>query len=262
MKPIQTPGAFSWSELQTSDLEKAAAFYSKIFGWKVDFMDMPMGKYGVGSIGKFPVAGLMNRVSEDIPVSWGFYVTVTDVDSCIEKAESLGATKIVDSFDVEGVGRMGVFQDPQGAVLSVLAYFEPEHELHQAEHEASFATHGAFSWFELRVPDASKAVPFYTKLFGWDVKEMDMEMGPYHVFDVGGASMGGLMSVPSEEMPPHWAAYVTVSSAADFVEAVNQNGGKVLHGPHPVPSVGQMVLFSDPQGGMLSAFEYDMPEQG
>jgi predicted enzyme related to lactoylglutathione lyase len=34
MNPFQNPGAFSWSELITNDLQGAKAFYGEIFGWQ------------------------------------------------------------------------------------------------------------------------------------------------------------------------------------------------------------------------------------
>ena len=256
MRPIQTAGAFSWPELQTTDLDGASAFYSAVFGWEMQFMDMAMGKYGVGSLGESPVAGLHKGMEEDTPVNWSFYVTVTDVSACLKKAEGLGATVLVEPMNIPGVGRMGVFQDPQGAVLSLMAYEDPEHEVHQSEHEASFGTPGAFSWFELRVPDAALAIDFYSTLFGWETSVMDMDMGAYHVISVGGANMGGMISVSPDEMPPHWGGYVTVADAAVFVKNVGNAGGKVLYGPHEVPGVGHMVMFSDPQGGRLSGVQY------
>ena len=32
----KTPGAFSWSELMTSDPQAACTFYSQLFGWKIE----------------------------------------------------------------------------------------------------------------------------------------------------------------------------------------------------------------------------------
>ena len=40
MDVYKTHGAFSWSELMTSDPTAAAAFYGPLFGWTVQTMDM------------------------------------------------------------------------------------------------------------------------------------------------------------------------------------------------------------------------------
>jgi predicted enzyme related to lactoylglutathione lyase len=60
--------------------------------------------------------------AEGVPPHWGVYVTVDDVDTSARKAEELGAKTIVPPTDIPEVGRFYMFQDPQGAVLSVITY--------------------------------------------------------------------------------------------------------------------------------------------
>ena len=43
----------------------------------------------------------------------------------VAQAQALGATLCAGPFDVPGVGRMAVLQDPQGAVIQVMSYFPP-----------------------------------------------------------------------------------------------------------------------------------------
>ena len=61
MKPINTHGAIRWAELQTSDPDAAAAFYSALFEWETQTMEMDFGPYTVGSVGGGgqPAAGIM-----------------------------------------------------------------------------------------------------------------------------------------------------------------------------------------------------------
>jgi len=47
MDVFKTHGAFSWSELMTSDPAAAAVFYGPLFGWCVEAMDMGGGPYHV-----------------------------------------------------------------------------------------------------------------------------------------------------------------------------------------------------------------------
>lgn len=51
MNPIETHGAFSWSELMTSDPKGACEFYSKLFGWQVETSEMGDGPYHVLKVG-------------------------------------------------------------------------------------------------------------------------------------------------------------------------------------------------------------------
>ena len=59
MNPFETHGAFSWSELMTSDPKAACDFYGKVFGWKVETSDMGTGPYHVLKVGDASVGGIM-----------------------------------------------------------------------------------------------------------------------------------------------------------------------------------------------------------
>jgi hypothetical protein len=48
------------------------------------------------------------------------------VDAIAKKAEELGAKTVVPLTDVPDVGRLYSFQDPQGAVISVITYADME----------------------------------------------------------------------------------------------------------------------------------------
>ena len=124
MDAFKTPGAFSWSELVTTHPAAAAEFYGTLFGWTVKEMGEAMGGYRVVNVGDAGVGGIMGMPpgAPPMPPHWGCYVTVANVEQTLEKATALGGKVIVPPMDVPGVGRMAVLQDPQGAVLSVIAY--------------------------------------------------------------------------------------------------------------------------------------------
>jgi len=126
MDVFQTPGAFSWNELMTSDPDAALAFYQPLFGWTVETMPMPSGTYHVVKVAGTSVGGAMKLPAESaeggMPSSWGSYVTVSDADAICEKAKSLGGHVVRDPVDIPGVGRLAVIVDPQGAAINVMAY--------------------------------------------------------------------------------------------------------------------------------------------
>jgi predicted enzyme related to lactoylglutathione lyase len=124
MDPYQTHGAFSWSELTTSDPAKAGAFYAALFGWKVDTMDMGTGPYHVVKAGDASVGGIMGPPpgAPAMPPAWVPYVTVTDVDATAKQCTELGGKLLVPPMDIPTVGRMAVLQDPQGATINVITY--------------------------------------------------------------------------------------------------------------------------------------------
>ena len=125
MDVFKTPGAVSWSELITPDPAAAAAFYGSLFGWAVDSMPMgDMGTYRVLKVGDTGIGGIMAPppIAPAMPAMWGCYVTVANVDQTLEKCTALGGKVMVPPMDVPNVGRMAVIQDPQGAVINVMAY--------------------------------------------------------------------------------------------------------------------------------------------
>lgn len=124
MDVYKTHGAFSWSELMTSDPAAATAFYSALFGWTVQTSDMGTGPYHMVKLGDTAVGGVMGMPPDapPMPPHWGCYVTVDSVDDTLAKCAALGGKTLVPAMDVPGVGRMAVIQDPQGAVLNVMAY--------------------------------------------------------------------------------------------------------------------------------------------
>ena len=115
-------GHFWWNELMTRDVETAKAFYGSIAGWR--FEGMPMadaGTYWVCKDGETPVGGIMDIDQPrfaGMPAHWFAYLAVDDVDTRVEQAVTAGGAKLMRPlFDVPGVGRIAIVEDPTGAVL-------------------------------------------------------------------------------------------------------------------------------------------------
>jgi uncharacterized protein len=115
---VNEAGAFIWSELTTSDLEKSKAFYSAVFGWQWGGAD----EYAEVQVAGRTVGGVMPRRSDmptDVPDHWLVYFGASDVDTDTKRAADLGATVIVEPSDVPGMGRFSVLLDPQGAAFAL-----------------------------------------------------------------------------------------------------------------------------------------------
>jgi hypothetical protein len=121
---IMQHGAFSWSELITTDVPGAVEFYTKLFGWTTQELQMEGMSYTLVKVGEKQVGGMMAvpPQAQGMPPAWGVYVTVDDVDSIAKTAEKLGGKIIVPPTDIPDVGRFCVIQDPQGAVISAITY--------------------------------------------------------------------------------------------------------------------------------------------
>lgn len=265
MNPAKTHGAFSWSELMTTDASAAGEFYANLLGYQVEVADMESGPYTMLKLGQTPVAGVMNLPEgEEAPPAWVFYVTVDDVDAAAERCRSLGAQQVWPMTDVPDVGRMTGFLDPQGAYFAMIQYAYPDMEgTPEPNFGDAFVTHGAFSWFELRSPDVAAAKEFYLAVFGWNIKDQEMAGGfSYPVIHVGETGVGGMIPPPASGIPAHWAGYITVDDSDAIAKSAEEAGGSVI-ASMDMPSVGKMHVFQDPQGAAITVIKYvpmDQPQ--
>jgi predicted enzyme related to lactoylglutathione lyase len=120
-EPTPPPvGAFCWEELMTSDPEGAAKFYSSLFGYTVDSMDMgPMGTYRILKRGDRQTAGIMLLPSQVPHSHWLEYLAVKDVDVSVRNAKEIGAKVLVEPTDIPKIGRFSVLSDPTGAAIAL-----------------------------------------------------------------------------------------------------------------------------------------------
>lgn len=131
---VNEPGTLAWNELTTSDVEGSKEFYGKVFGWQPATMEMAGGEYTVWNHGGMEMkqappeeggTGLGGMISnaalpEGTPDFWQVYFGVDDADASAAKATELGGSVMAPAFDVEGVGRIAVLADPQGAVFAII----------------------------------------------------------------------------------------------------------------------------------------------
>jgi len=114
-------GVFVWDELHTTDVDAAKTFYTEVVGWDARDMDMGEGViYTMFSSDGVDRGGASPQSPEDkAPPNWLAYVYTDDVDSTVERAEGLGATRVMGPVDVPTVGRLAVLVDPTGAAIGL-----------------------------------------------------------------------------------------------------------------------------------------------
>ena len=111
---------FCYVELTTPDPSKAKQFYQKVFDWKLE--DETMGGLPYTFIN--PGEGLMGGIAQthekcEAPSMWMPYVSVSNLDEYVKKAETLGAKIHVPRQEVPGFGWFVIIQDPTGAVIGL-----------------------------------------------------------------------------------------------------------------------------------------------
>ena len=128
MQIAKEHGVFSWNELMTTDMPAAKKFYHGTLGWELQDTNTPGMAYTIAKKGTREVAGMMgmSQGAESMSPSWGSYVTVDNVEARVALVESLGGKLCVGPRDIPNVGRFAVIADPQGAMLTMITYFNKE----------------------------------------------------------------------------------------------------------------------------------------
>jgi len=125
---VNEPGALSWNELNTRDVEGAKAFYGAVFGWTFEDNDMgEAGQYTTISSGEDMVGGILNMtergVPGEVPAHWQVYFAVEDTDAAVEQAKQGGGNVMVPPMEVPA-GRFSILLDPHGASFAVITLSE------------------------------------------------------------------------------------------------------------------------------------------
>ena len=112
------PNTICHFEICVKNTKKGIEFYKSLFDWDIK-MDESMGDYGIINTGSEPGGGIFPAQGEMKPYVT-VYVSVSDIDGMLDKAEKSGAfiivrkTKISDEF-----GYYGMFADPDGNVIGL-----------------------------------------------------------------------------------------------------------------------------------------------
>lgn len=118
-----------WTELYTTNAATAKEFYGTVFAW--DFEEVPLP----GDAGSYVIAsrtgggqegshgGIMQLGADMLPEGmsyWQPYFSVDDVDATVAKAVGRGGAVLMPGTDMEGVGRLALLRDPEGAFFALL----------------------------------------------------------------------------------------------------------------------------------------------
>lgn len=115
---------FDWVEIRTRDIEKAADFYEKLFGWKTIRKETAEGfDYWIFDTGDTPRVenirrgGMWLRPNDD---SLGVivYIAVDDIDTVLGKVVELGG-EVVISKTPQGRAFKAYFTDPSGNLFGL-----------------------------------------------------------------------------------------------------------------------------------------------
>ena len=115
---VNAPGALTWNELGTPDLDGSAAFYGGLFGWTTEPIEGEMPYQVIKTADGHSNGGIRPPMPPGTPPFWLVYFAVEDLDASLAKVSELGGNVLMGNTDI-GFARIGVVQDPQGAVFAL-----------------------------------------------------------------------------------------------------------------------------------------------
>jgi predicted enzyme related to lactoylglutathione lyase len=123
MSAMENPhGRVIWNELNTHDVEGAKHFLGATLGWTFDAMPMPDFTYWIVKMGDERIGGMFDMSKDgnckNVPEHWLTYIGVDDIDARYKKAMAAGAKQGRPPFDIPGVGRAAIFQQPGGGMVA------------------------------------------------------------------------------------------------------------------------------------------------
>ena len=249
--PPRQSGTVVWIDLSTTDIDGAIEFYQRLFDWRYERTDTPMGAYIVARVDTGEVGGMMAQPPEDtaagLPPAWTVVVGDDHLDASLERTRELGGSVLQPAVPIPGGARIAVIADPTGAALALM-------EVPPSPHGIAWAEPAAVSWVECLSRDPRAARDFYEQLFGWKAEE---GTAGYVVFGLGVERVAGLMGMPPsvpEDVPSHWLVYFSVVDAHATCARAEAHGGTVLVPVHEIDE-GRFAVLADPAGAVFAVFQ-------
>lgn len=109
--------------------------------------------------------------------------------------------------------------------------------------------------FEIPADDVKRAREFYSKVFGWEFKEIPGMNYWLISVDGGGALGGGLMK--RQESGQKITDYIEVTDVDKYLKDIERQGGKVLVGKMAVPGTGWFAICTDTEGNPFGLWKDD-----
>ena len=114
-----------------------------------------------------------------------------------------------------------------------------------------------FAHIELTTTDLKAAQKFYSKVFGWTLK--DVPGMNYTMIDVGGGTGGGMQAKPMPEAPTGWMPYVQVDDVKASVAKATKAGATAMLPYQDIGDMGAIGVFADPTGAIIGVWEMKQP---
>ncbi len=242
------PGTPCWVDLIVKDVDRAADFYTELFGWECQESPAEAAGYRMCLLDGRPAAGIGPGPRKlELPSVWTTYLATADADRTARRVMEDGGSLLMEPFDVLDVGRMAVGFDPAGSAFG----------LWQAKSHIGAAVvneSGALTWNECMTRDYDGCQGFYGRVFGHQFDEIGDDSFRYATISVSGAVVGGIgeltPAVPPE-VPSHWMTYFASDDVDATVDRAAALGALLRTGPMDTPQ-GRLAVLEGSEGEVFS----------
>ena len=111
-------------EVVGKDGDKLKKHYSELFGWEIDSNnEMSYGmvsREGNQAPDGLGIGGGIDAGPEGYEGHVTFYVAVDDIEEALQKAESLGGTRVMGPERIMDMLDLGQFKDPEGHLIGLV----------------------------------------------------------------------------------------------------------------------------------------------
>jgi len=249
------PGVPCWVTAMQPDVDAAAQYYGRLFGWEYrdsdGFLTATLRGRDVAA-----VAPLAPGVEPPPAPDWLTQISVDSAEGTAEKAEAAGGRVVAGVLEFV-IGRLVVIEDPGGAVFNA---WEP-----RTRHGAQLVNEpGAWAMSRLDTPDPERAAAFYGELFGWTTEAF----GPATMFRLPGF-VGGepqqpvsrevvAVMLPVQAERARWLVDFWVEDLDAAVGRGEEAGGSTVAPPFEAPP-GRSAVLADPAGVTFSISQVSVP---
>lgn len=258
------PGKFIWADLFTTNPDAARQFYTGLFGWTPETVDLPSRSgdqtqpYVILSIQGRPIAGIARRsakAQDEAHGRWVSYLSVPDVQEALDSAESLGAHIVSSARAAPRRGTQALFEDLDGNTVGLM-------RSDSGDPGEYLPDPGEWAWAELFARDPERAARFYESVAGEAVMPDQRDDRPdRYALVSGGFTRAGVGPLPDRpEAHGAWLFFVRVPNVKAAAAKALSLGGHVVVPPGSTKSGDNWrAILTDPTGAQIGIMELPKP---
>jgi predicted enzyme related to lactoylglutathione lyase len=131
----------------------------------------------------------------------------------------------------------------------------PENQLNKEK-----VVNGELVWADLYSADVESSIRFYSKTFGWTIKNRGEKSEEYRIFYDGDKPIAGLLARDARRKKTGHAVWIGSIADNDISASLTKtvaNGGTIILNAHDFDLYGERAVIADSDGGVLALLKLD-----